>query len=658
MTDISRLDFLGADSELVRNMMRALATAESLTDALAIKILAQCDIEVNIAEKFLMLLRCTNIIIRRNSGWSIDEDIRRMLLLEAREKDIDLSDIQRLLINISTSHEGLDAHEIPHYLLTKAGQAYHTAEIGIIEKSLLLYAESAESHDLGEIWLAGKLASEQQANGVLPQNAIEPIYLRALALYREGDIEAAYSQFLKVVSSENRSEPVARSLQLIGLIEANRDEFDKALQHLADSVDLYAEIRCKNGLAWSLRCRALVRQRIDDFIGALDDLNRAVPLCFGDKKAKFLGLRAHIKRAMYNPKGAMLDLNLAIELAKPETLPALLHQRGLLKRELNEFESALTDLDHAIEICNNTLLVQILNTRASLKRELGHWGDALHDIDVALKLIDGDNSKFANNARSFLLNTQSVLRRDQGDFEGALEDINRIIEIQDEYSNIDLKILRARAKKIRKFMSKLTNAIADSAKRKVWYEIFISLARTYGSIKEWRLAALLYLRAKDYASSDFDLAKCLGGAGGAYEILGMYDTALPYLDNAENIAPDDSRILAILARVEDQLGYSIDHTGPIFTRAIEADPKNIWATSWYALALSRAGLHSEAIAKARYSSTSSSNPIILFNLAQVLDASPDQEDKKDAIQIAIRARGFANPVFSGPADFLRERGIN
>lgn len=658
MTDISQLDFLGSDSEWARNMMRALATAESLTDALAIKILGQQGIEVNIAEQFLKLLRCTNIVMRRNNGWSIDEDIRRMLLLEAREKAIDLSDIHRLLIDISNSQEYFDARDIPHYLLTKAGQAYHMAEIGVTQKSLSLYAESAESHDPGEIWLAGKLASEQQANGVLPPNAIEPIYLLALALYRDGDIEAAYSQFLKVVSSENRSEPVARSLQLIGMIEANRDEFDKSLQHLTESIALYREISLNNGLIWSLRCRALVRQRTDDLIGALKDLNLAIPLCFGDRKAKLLGLRAHIKRAMHNPRDAMLDLNLAIELAKSETLPILLHQRGSLKLDLNEVDGALVDLNRAAETCHDFLLVHILNTRASLKRELGLWEEALYDLNYALSLLEGNSSKSANQARGVLLNTRSVLNRDQGNFEEALKDIGKAVAIGGEDSNLNIEILLSRAKKIRKFVSKLTNVIAEPAKRKVWYDIYISFARTYGSVKEWRLAALMYLHAENYASSDFEQAKCLGGAGGAYEVLGMYSVALPYLDKAKNLVPDDSKILATLAKVKDELGYPIDETRQIFTSAIAADRKNLWAISWFALALSRAGLHTEAIAQARHSDIgSSSNPIILFNLAQVLDASPDNQDKKDALQIAIKARELANSHFSGLAKFLQERGV-
>lgn len=657
MTDISLLSFLGADSKWTRDMLQALATAESLTDALAIKILSQRDIGIKVAEKFLKILRCTNIVIKRNNGWSIDDNIRRMLLIEAREKCVDLSDIHRLLIGISTSHEGLDVRDIPPYLLTKAGEAYHTAEMGVTEKSLSLYAESAKSFDPGEIWLAGKLASEQQADGVLPRNVIEPIYLLALALYRDGDVEAAYSQFLKVANSERRSEPVARSLQLIGIIEADRDEFDKALQHLNDAVALYDEIHLNNGLTWSLRCRALVRQRTGDLRGALEDLNRAIPLCFGDRKARFLALRAHVKRAMHNLKDAMLDLNSAIDLARHETLPAILHQRGSLKRELNEVESALTDLDRAAQICNDVLLVQILNTRASLNRELGRWEDAEHDLDRALRLLDGDSSESANHARGFLLNTRSVLRRDQGDFDGALEDIDLILAMREQHPNFDLENLSRRAKKIRQCVAKLNNAMLEPAKRKVWYDIYVSFARSYDGAKEWRLTALMYLRAKDYANSSSEQARCLGGIGSAYEKLGMYSSALPYLDEAANLVPGDSRILATLARVKDQLGYSIDYTRPIFTQAIAADHKNLWALSWFALALSRAGLHSEAIAQAHDAVNGSSNPIFLFNLAQVLDASPNDQDKKDAIQVAIKARGLSKNGFSGPADFLRARGV-
>jgi tetratricopeptide (TPR) repeat protein len=658
MTDTVRLDFLGPDSNAVHKMMRALATAESLTDELALKILGHIGIETGLAEQFLALLRCTNILIRRNSEWAIDDQVRRSLLREAKAKDTDLSGIHRLLLNMATGRNtGVDYRNIPRYLLTKAGQAYHLAETGAAEKSLSLYAESATSSDPGEVWLAGKLAAEQQASGVLPREAIEPVYLLALALQRDGDSEAAYSQFLKVAESGLRSEPVARSLQLIGMIEADRNEFDKALAHLDESVGLYEELDLQFGLAWTLRCRALVRQRIKNFKGALDDLNRAIPLCSGDRKARFLGLRAHVKRALNQLREAVLDLNAAIELARPETLPALLHQRGFFKHELHELEGALADLNRAAENSRGLLLVQILNSRAGVKRDSGAWEDARRDLDHALDLLDGDGGRDAHYARGVLLNTRSVLRRDLGDFEGALRDIDLTLEIREQYPSFDPEALRRRAKKIRQYASKIKQASTDSETRKVWSEIHTALARDYMFAREFHLAALMYLRAMNFADSDVARANCLGGVGSAYEKLGMYDKALRYQEQAADILPGDSKILATLARIKDLLGHPIDETRPIFDRALAADRENIWAISWFALALSRAGLHDEAIEKARHSGSDSDNPILLFNLAKVLDASPEPQDKKEAIRIAIEARKLSKADFTAPAVFLRERGI-
>jgi tetratricopeptide (TPR) repeat protein len=126
----------------------------------------------------------------------------------------------------------------------------------------------------------------------------------------------------------------------------------------------------------------------------------------------------------------------------------------------------------------------------------------------------------------------------------------------------------------------------------------------------------------------------------------------PLLD-AVKLKPNNSPALATLARVMDLEKHPISETEPYFARALDADSSNCWTKSWYALALSRAGRYPEATQYAQEAIHNSKNAFLLFNYAMVLQASPNSEERRFAVEIAKRAKEFAPFGFKSPALFLR-----
>ena len=133
------------------------------------------------------------------------------------------------------------------------------------------------------------------------------------------------------------------------------------------------------------------------------------------------------------------------------------------------------------------------------------------------------------------------------------------------------------------------------------------------------------------------------------------DLAIKPLEEAIRLEPDNSIALATLGRVLYCLDQPFEKIGSYFLRAIYIDPENKWAKSWYALALSREGLHDAAIEYAKASLGESSNFALLFNLALVLDASPDPCIRRQALVFAQQAKKAAPPGFDEPTIFLEMR---
>ncbi len=641
------LAFLQEVPPRIRLAMYALGVAESLTDEVARRVLQRYGMSEQSANSFLSLLHCSTFVVPRNSEWYFSREVRTALMNSARAAKEDLGDVHALFLKIGEAGEIQKAGDvIPAYLFTHAGRAYHTGGLGNSPEALKYYARAAETFNSGELWLAGSLAQEQQASGVLPANAIEPAFLQASAKYRDGDSDGAYPSLERIANSTQRNEMVALAMQLAGVIQARRGNMDIALDFLDKAVNLFEELAVQLKLIFALRARAMARRKAKELLPALDDLKHAASLCHGGLKASLLNHSAAIERMLDRNLDAMNDLDEAARIATVRELPSVLNQRGSMRREQGDLRGALVDLDRAVGCCHGEQLALVLNTRAGVLWDLGRLADALNDLEHAVPLA-------GSATLASVLNRRSAVRRDNGDFFGSLADIDAMIAIPPELRTfIDVAVIRRRAMEVRKAVARLSEASSESDLRQFWFAHFRSAAFRAHKLRLWSRAIEMLSRAIEYASTDDERFKCYLDIGKNFEKTADPARGLLALRHALEIKPDESVALATFARVMDLSGSPIDETEPYFMRAIEADASNLWAKTWFALALSRAGRHKEAIHFAGEAMQGTSNAILTFNLANVLYASPNTDDRQQAVLVAKQAEAEAQSTFKAPTIFL------
>lgn len=647
----SALGFLEGASERLISLMQALSVAESLTDDVARRVLEARGMPESRMDAFLGVLHCANCVVPRNSEWHFPADVRTALQQRAREEGFSLESIHALLLDIGRTADPASAGErIPAYLFTRAGVAYHTAALGHTAEALQQYGFVANASDNGELWLAGTLAQEQQRAGTIPEDAVEPAFLHALSAYRDRDEDHAYPELLRLARSDKSHEMVAWAMQLSGQIEMRRGDLNAALAHLNQAVDLFEELNSWSKCVWALGARAELWRKLGRPEDALSDLRYAISLSWGDWRARLLCRVAGIEQELNRFDEAFTTLGEAQECAE-RMLSSVLIQRAGLERERNMPLAALTDLDRATEVSPESWRSSALNTRASVYWELGRWEEALRDLDHAMKVA-------RPGSQAVILNTRSCVKRDIGDFSGALADDLAILKLPPILrQTMKMHQVNNRIKKMRTALTYLAQDETGEKLDRFWFKHFFSLAQSAAKSRAWYRAIALLKRALEYAHTDPERVKCLRGIGTAYEKTRDDKTlALEPLRQAIELAPDDSIALATLGRVLDVLGSEIDEVEPYFKQAIAADPCNFWALSWYALALSKAARHAEAIAAAK-AAVDGDRPhaVLLFNLATVLDASPNPADQVLALESARQAAELATPGFDAPMHFLDQR---
>lgn len=651
MVDRVASEFVESASPRMLSLMQALAVAESLTDDVARQVLEMQGVTAERAPKFVELLHCTDCVVPRNSEWHFSSEVRAALRRSARDGQVKLEAVHQLLLQIGRTGNRADAGDrIPAYLFTVAGAAYHTGALGYTRESLNQYARAADVPDNGELWLAGALSQEQQHDGTLPADAIEPAFLRALSAYRDKDEERAYPELIRVAASGQRNELVAWALQLAGEIETRRGELRAAWLHLDESIELFEALKSWNKCVWALAARAEVLRQLKLPDLALEDLRRAASLCVGDWRALLLCRVAVIEHEQHRLGLALAALDQAEERAERVLAQVLVQRVGLL-RESGRWTEALAVADRAVNTARGGRKSFVLNTRASVYWDLGRWTAALTDLDDAYRMAAPENL-------AVVLNTRSCVKRDLGDFDGVLADDQALMGLPSRWRrSLRWEEVLERSKKARAASERLSRAGAEEQTNGFWFRHFLSMAQIATRGRAWYRAVELMKRALANAQTDAQRAKCLRGIGVAYEKT-LEDKALAVepLMGAIAIEPDDGVALATLGRVLDVLGEPLEAVESYFLRAVTADPDNKWARSWYALALSRAGRHDEALALAEGAISDPPNPVLLFNLAVVLGASPRAAERHRALDVARQAAAGAEPGFDAPARFLEERG--
>jgi tetratricopeptide (TPR) repeat protein len=141
---------------------------------------------------------------------------------------------------------------IPRYLLSPVGKAFHRSPNSVPD-GLKYYVEAAGTEKSGSQWLLGRLAIEQQEQGILPKEAIEPPYIRGMTLYREYRISEAESFLKRVISSDEIREEVAISCHLVGKIWSKKPGMKvKAEDLLRRSLALLEKLHDQHGQAQAL----------------------------------------------------------------------------------------------------------------------------------------------------------------------------------------------------------------------------------------------------------------------------------------------------------------------------------------------------------------------------------------------------------------------
>lgn len=613
-------DFLDEAPSGTARVLQGFAAAESLTDFVANRIYELDPIEGISAEQFLEVLHLANIVVPRNSEWHFVTKCRMDLqLVNAADAEY-LSAVHQLLLDQGDEDKrALAGSQIPAYLFSKTGRAYHTAALGNIKLSLTLYSEIAKSAPFNEQWLAGVLAEEQQVARVLPESAIEPAFLRGMSLYNEKMFGASEPYLRRVTSSKSCRREVAIALHLVGVIEAHRKRLDEALVLFNRSVALYEELVMQHGLGMVLNSRGCVKRELFDLDGALADLNRAVPLCKRNSLAIALGSRSKVKRDQYDLDGALADINCATELG------------------------------------DNNILKYTLNIRSGIKRDLGNIDGALSDLDRAIKISSGRDY-------AFLLYIRSPARRDAGDIDGALSDLTELRKILSKQDfGIDKLTVKNQHKMLRHFRNMLEKVLSEEGRRKLWRDFLYKVAERYDKNRELFRAIVLFNKIMNIDIQHELRPKCMFGLGKCYLKLNKLDEAVQYLQKAIDAGCEGGAVRVTLAHALTRLGKTLEATREIYENAIAQDDKNPWAKSWFALALSAAGEHAEAEVYARAAVAippNEKNAVLLFNLVRVLDSTSDPAKQKEAIEIAKRSAKLALSGFKQPVLFLRERQVD
>ena len=245
--------FISSAGEQFLEPLSILAVAESLTDEVAIKLVALTGLSELNAKRFVNALHFADFVIERNSEWNFSATVRRFF-----DNNLDIQndlvfEAHSLLFNISLEGKVECAGEtIPRYLLSGVGRAYHKSPIQAKE-GLKFYAETALTLTSGSHWLLGKLAIAQQAKGILPPEAIEPPFIRGMTLYREGRRTEAEAYLKKVAASQETRLEVAIACHIVGRLAAQKPgRFGQAEELLRKSISIGEEIGHRHHQAQAL----------------------------------------------------------------------------------------------------------------------------------------------------------------------------------------------------------------------------------------------------------------------------------------------------------------------------------------------------------------------------------------------------------------------
>ncbi|MBR7918267.1 tetratricopeptide repeat protein [Burkholderia vietnamiensis] len=261
MTSIAE-DFIENSPAGTGRVLQMLAVAESLTDDVAMQLYELNPIPGVPAQLFVQALHYSDIVEPRNSEWHFTNEFRESLRHITDEDDELVNAAHDRLLSIGQNADvSLGGDTVPRYLFSKGGMAYHKAAIGLTDEALRLYAQAAIGPLSGDQWLASHLASEQETDGVLPEQQIEVKFLRAMVLYREGDWEEAKPLLFEIARTREFRIEVAIASNILG-VRFSRSQPRLAERLLKQSVQIGEWLGDRSHLAQSLHVLANLVARV------------------------------------------------------------------------------------------------------------------------------------------------------------------------------------------------------------------------------------------------------------------------------------------------------------------------------------------------------------------------------------------------------------
>ncbi|MEK7487059.1 MAG: tetratricopeptide repeat protein, partial [Planctomycetota bacterium] len=165
------------------------------------------------------------------------------------------------------------------------------------------------------------------------------------------------------------------------------------------------------------------------------------------KVCAFYNARGLLKRKLLDFSGALEDFNQAIDLPNPEKKEQayLYYNRGLTKRDLKNYSEAILDIKKAIQFYPQ--FAEAYNELGSLFFNLNKPVEAMDSYNRTLKI---------NPKHAFAYGNRGNLKLDQKDFKGAIIDYDQAIFLNPQHANF--YDCRGSAKQN---LGKLAEAIAD-----------------------------------------------------------------------------------------------------------------------------------------------------------------------------------------------------
>jgi TonB family protein len=224
-------------------------------------------------------------------------------------------------------------------------------------------------------------------NSLLEKSPNKPLYIRERA--RTYFLLKDYQKAMSDIENSLRSEPKnAWALDIRGIIKAALGDFAGA--EADDTTAISIEKRPKFACNYYYS-RSLVRQKLKNFHGALEDAKAAIAM--NPSYAKAYSARGTAEWHLKDYDSAMADYSKAIEL-DPRFSQAYVN-RSLVKFGRSDYKGALADLNKALQISPTD--VNALRNRAKTKDALGDADGAIADYNEALRYNEGKSQTTNTN---------------------------------------------------------------------------------------------------------------------------------------------------------------------------------------------------------------------------------------------------------------------